>query len=91
MSRRSTLRARRRQTAGASLRQSPFCRYENPYPPFEILSADRVEAIHEASLEILESIGVNFLLDEARRVLKAAEPPAPTSIPTAPGFVSSAA
>ncbi len=72
MSRRSTLRERRRQTAGAGLRQSPFCRYENPYPPFEILSADCVEAIHEASLEILEGIGVNFLLDEARRVLKAA-------------------
>ncbi|MDH3414537.1 MAG: trimethylamine methyltransferase family protein [Gammaproteobacteria bacterium] len=72
MSRRSTLRARRRQTAGAGLRQSPFCRYENPYPPFEILSADHVEAIHEASLEILKSIGINFLLDEARRVLKAA-------------------
>jgi len=72
MSRRSTLRARRRQTAGTGLRQSPFCRYENPYPPFEILSADRVEAIHDASLEILESIGVNFLLDEARRLLKAA-------------------
>ncbi len=72
MSRRSTLRARRGSAAEAGLRQLPFRRYENPYPPFEILSADHIEAIHEASLEILESIGVNFLLDEARRRLREA-------------------
>ncbi|HSS64249.1 MAG TPA: trimethylamine methyltransferase family protein [Gammaproteobacteria bacterium] len=72
MSRRSTLRARRGNAAGAGLRQLPYRRYENPYPPFEILSSDHVEAIHGASLDILETIGVNFLLDEARRVLKEA-------------------
>ena len=70
MSRRSTLRARRGHAAGAGLKQLPFRRCETPYAPFEILSADHVEAIHESSLEILETIGVNFLLDEARRYLK---------------------
>jgi trimethylamine--corrinoid protein Co-methyltransferase len=69
MSRRSTLRAIRGNAAGAGLRQLPWHQFENPYPPFEILSSDHVEAIHEASLEILETIGVNFLLDEARRLL----------------------
>ncbi len=72
MSRRSNLRARRGSAAGSGLRQLPFGRYQNLYPPFEILSADHIEAIHDASLEILETIGVNFLLDEARRYLKEA-------------------
>ena len=44
----------------------------NPYQPFEILSRDQVEAIHRASLRVLEEIGVNFLLPEAIDILRAA-------------------
>ena len=40
------------------------------YRPIEILAADQVEAIHQASLEILRDIGVNFLLPEAREILR---------------------
>jgi trimethylamine--corrinoid protein Co-methyltransferase len=72
MSRRSSLRARRGKAAGATVNQLPFQQFENPYPPLEIISPEQVEAIHEASLEILETVGVNFLLDEARRILKQA-------------------
>ena len=36
------------------------------------LSADQIEAIHEASLDILETIGIMFLNDEALDVLVAA-------------------
>ena len=40
------------------------------YRPIEILAAEQVEAIHQASLEILRDIGVNFLLPEAREILR---------------------
>jgi trimethylamine--corrinoid protein Co-methyltransferase len=42
----------------------------NPYRPVEIVSADQLEAIHEASLVILEDIGIEFLDEEARAILK---------------------
>jgi trimethylamine--corrinoid protein Co-methyltransferase len=35
----------------------------------EILSADELESIHEASLDLLERVGINFLLPEARDIL----------------------
>jgi trimethylamine--corrinoid protein Co-methyltransferase len=38
----------------------------------EIVSADEIEAIHRASLDVLEEIGMNFLLPEAREILRAA-------------------
>ena len=65
-------RARRRPGAGGEFSQLPFAQLRNPYPPFEIVSKDEIEAIHEASLTVLEEIGVNFLLPEARAILAAA-------------------
>ncbi|MEM7070351.1 MAG: trimethylamine methyltransferase family protein [Pseudomonadota bacterium] len=44
----------------------------NPYPFTTILSDDQIEAIHQASLTILEDIGIHFLLEEARDIIKAA-------------------
>jgi trimethylamine--corrinoid protein Co-methyltransferase len=63
-------RPRRDRTAG--LIQAPARQLRNPYPPFEILSADQVETVHQASLRVLAEIGVNFLLPEARDILKQA-------------------
>ncbi len=63
-------RARRERSSG--LNQAPPRQLYNPYPPFEILSADQVEAIHHASLRVLAEIGVNFLLPEARAILRQA-------------------
>ena len=63
-------RGRRDKSAGPA--QAPFRHLRSPYPPFEILSADQIEAIHHASLRVLAEIGMNFLLDEARAILKAA-------------------
>ena len=54
------------------LEQAPFRQLRNPYPPLELLSADQLEAIHGASLTVLEEIGINFLLPEARQILKQA-------------------
>src|SRR3546814_18893568 len=45
---------------------------ENPLPPVEVLSADQVEAIHEASLRVLEEVGMDFLHPEALAILKQA-------------------
>jgi trimethylamine--corrinoid protein Co-methyltransferase len=67
MSRRA--KSRRRPAAGKSVPQLPFQQLRNPYPPVEILSADEIESIHEASLDLLERVGINFLLPEARDIL----------------------
>ncbi len=61
-------RPRRDKEAGPA--QAPFRPLRNPYPPFEILSADQIEAIHHASLSVLAEIGMNFLLEDARQILK---------------------
>jgi trimethylamine--corrinoid protein Co-methyltransferase len=42
------------------------------FPPMEIISADEVEAIHQASLVVLQEIGMDFMLPEARDLLKKA-------------------
>ncbi|HEX5079050.1 MAG TPA: trimethylamine methyltransferase family protein, partial [Geminicoccaceae bacterium] len=63
---------RPRRDRGAGLSQAPARQLYNPYPPMEILSADQVEAIHQASLRVLAEIGLNFLLPEAREILRQA-------------------
>jgi trimethylamine--corrinoid protein Co-methyltransferase len=63
-------RERRSQTTG--LRQLPFARVENRYPPIQLLSADELESIHRASLRLLQEVGMEVLHEESRRVLKAA-------------------
>jgi len=52
--------------------QLPWRTLRNPYPPIEILSAEQVEAIHDASMRILEEIGMDFLHPEALDILAAA-------------------
>ena len=70
----SRARQRERQAgeAGGWLTQIPYAELRNPYKPFEILSADELNGIHEASLTVLEEIGINFLLPEAVEILKQA-------------------
>jgi trimethylamine--corrinoid protein Co-methyltransferase len=52
--------------------QKPFRQPCRRFPPMEIVSADELEAIHRASLIILEEIGMDFLNAEARRLLREA-------------------
>ncbi len=52
--------------------QLPWGAPRNPWPPLEILSADQLEAIHDASLELLETMGMDFLDDDACAVLRRA-------------------
>ena len=41
-----------------------------PFRPVEIISADELESIHQASLLVLKEIGVDFLHGEAKSILK---------------------
>lgn len=52
--------------------QKPFCQPRNIFRPLEAVSADELEAIHDASMRVLEDIGIDFLHDEAKELLKAA-------------------
>jgi trimethylamine--corrinoid protein Co-methyltransferase len=50
----------------------PFQTLQNPYAPYEILTANQIERIHQASLRILEEIGMEFLDREALDLWKSA-------------------
>lgn len=57
--------ARRQQRAASPLLRIPFRRVRNPLPPLELLSPNRLEKLHEASMRILEDTGLAFMDDEA--------------------------
>ena len=59
-------------TTGATAAAATSWQMRNPFPPIALFSADQIEAIHEASLTILEEMGVKILHDEARAFYKAA-------------------
>jgi trimethylamine--corrinoid protein Co-methyltransferase len=52
--------------------QLPHRRVRNPYPPMQMLSADQIEAIHEASLHILENFGIEVMSPRALSLFEAA-------------------
>jgi trimethylamine---corrinoid protein Co-methyltransferase len=41
-----------------------------PFPPLDLISRDELESIHQAALSVLREIGMDFLHDEARAMLK---------------------
>jgi trimethylamine--corrinoid protein Co-methyltransferase len=65
-------RRRPRRIPTTGVRQLPWRRLVNPYRPVEILSADQVEAVHVASLRILDEIGLEVLGDRALDAMAAA-------------------
>ena len=54
----------------AGIQQQPWKQPRNLYSPFEIASADQIEALHQSSLRILAELGIAFLDDEALDILK---------------------
>ena len=44
----------------AGIQQQPWKQPQNFYSPFEIASADQIEALHENSLRILAELGIAF-------------------------------
>ena len=67
--RRKSQRRGERQRDPAAIPQLPWGQVVNPYRPLEFLSADQVEAIHDASLQLLETVGIEFLSPRALDVL----------------------
>ena len=67
---RSRTNTNNRRGGASSFRQPPFRQPRNPYQPFNIVSDDEIEALHNKSLDVLEELGLNFLSDEAREILK---------------------
>jgi trimethylamine--corrinoid protein Co-methyltransferase len=61
-----------RRAASGGIRQLAFGAAVNRYPPIQLLSADEVDAIHLAALDLLATIGIEVMHDESRRLLKAA-------------------
>jgi len=49
----------------APIPQLPRHRVVNPYPPMALLSVDQVEAIHDASMHILENFGIEVMSSRA--------------------------
>ena len=61
---RRAMRERRGKAAG--IQQLPWAKtVRNPFPPMEPLSADQIEAIHEASLDVIERDGLEVNGDRA--------------------------
>src|SRR6185436_6897862 len=54
-------RPRRERRTGGGIPRLPWRRLVNPFGPVEILSADQVEAIHQAGLRILRDVGIEVL------------------------------
>ncbi|MEL7114167.1 MAG: trimethylamine methyltransferase family protein [Pseudomonadota bacterium] len=73
---------RRRRSGGRSgnarrssphvIQQMPWRMPENPDRPTEPLTEDAVERVHDASMRILEEIGIEFLNEEALEIFKEA-------------------
>jgi trimethylamine--corrinoid protein Co-methyltransferase len=60
----------RRHSERKAISQPPFRQITNLYKPIEVLSDDQIEEIHNASLNILETIGLKVWGEEARAVYK---------------------
>ena len=63
-------RAGKRAGGSATFEQPPFRQLKIPFKPTEIVSADELESIHNASLKVLREIGVDVLHEGARKIMK---------------------
>ena len=68
MSSRNRRRPTRKPRVSGSIPQPQWRQLRYRHPPFELLSADEIESIHQAALEILRTTGMLILSDEARRL-----------------------
>ena len=60
---------RRRKTRQLPSATHSWSVLKNPFEPQSIFSQDRVEAIHQASLDVLQNLGIKVLLPEAVELL----------------------
>jgi trimethylamine--corrinoid protein Co-methyltransferase len=66
----------RRRDAGSgaakAVPQLPRRSLRRRFPPVDLISADELESIHSTSLDVLEQIGMDFILPEAQDLLRRA-------------------
>jgi trimethylamine---corrinoid protein Co-methyltransferase len=65
-------RRQKQAEASTSARVVNYRQLRHPFQPQKLFSDDQINAIHEASLSLLENLGIRFLLPEAREMLRAA-------------------
>jgi trimethylamine---corrinoid protein Co-methyltransferase len=71
LNRRSRRDVSRRPLSSVIQQQRPL-KIKRPFPPTRLISDDQLESIHLASLKVLAEIGMDFILPEARDILKKA-------------------
>ncbi len=71
-SRRGGARANPGAGGGAVIPQLPRRKVKRMFPATNIVSADEIESIHQASIKVLAEIGMDFLHDDARALWKKA-------------------
>jgi trimethylamine--corrinoid protein Co-methyltransferase len=57
--------AQRQRRSQSPLLKIPFRQIHNPLSPLEVVSAEQLEQLHQASMHILEHMGLDFFDDEA--------------------------
>ncbi len=65
-------RRRGRGAPPTKTRSTDYSQLRNPFPPMNVFSDGRIVAIHEASLDVLERLGIKVLHKQARTTFKAA-------------------
>ncbi|MEL7262644.1 MAG: trimethylamine methyltransferase family protein, partial [Pseudomonadota bacterium] len=65
-------RRRGRGAPPAPKREVNYRNLRNPFPPMDVFPPDRIAAMHDAALDVLERLGIKVLLPEARAAFKAA-------------------
>lgn len=63
--------ARRQERSELPLAKMPYQPLRNPFPPMEIISGEELEKLHNASMHILETTGLDFTDAEALRLWEA--------------------
>jgi trimethylamine---corrinoid protein Co-methyltransferase len=63
-------RRRAAERGGGSGAAQPGGQPQSPFAPLDLVSRDELDSIHQAALRVLEEIGVDFLHDGARAMLK---------------------
>lgn len=64
----SARRGRRRGGPAVAARAADYRSLRSPFPVMPVFSEDRIEAIHEAALRVLQDLGIRVLLPQAREL-----------------------
>lgn len=65
-------RRSRLERDGGGIPQLPWRNVANPYPPMELLDAERMETLHRASMRILSELGIRVMSERVMDLFEAA-------------------